>query len=173
MTELARPSSVRKHQAILEAAEQIFLRDGYLGANMDELAALSQVSKQTVYNHFGSKEALFIELVSTMTTLAGNQVHEEVPDPAAADELPTFLENYAERQLNAVLTPRILQLRRLVIYRVGAAQDFGRGIGRVLESAGDPQARAGSSFVVAMQYVHAVGAPRGCSVINFVVYDRV
>ena len=105
MTELARPSSVRKHQAILAAAEQVFLRDGYLGANMDELAALSQVSKQTVYKHFGSKEALFIELVSTMTTLAGNEVHDEVPDPAAADELPTFLEKYAERQLNAVLTP--------------------------------------------------------------------
>jgi TetR/AcrR family transcriptional regulator, mexJK operon transcriptional repressor len=91
MTELARPSSVRKHQAILEAAEQVFLRDGYLGANMDELAALSQVSKQTVYKHFGSKEALFIELVSAMTTLAGNQVHDEVPDPVAADELPAFL----------------------------------------------------------------------------------
>ena len=41
----------------------MFLRDGYLGANMDELAALSGVSKQTVYAHFGSKEALFVELV--------------------------------------------------------------------------------------------------------------
>ena len=92
MSELARPSSVRKHHAILEAAEQVFLHDGYLGANMDELAALSQVSKQTVYKHFGSKEALFIELVSTMTTLAGNELHDEVPDPTAADELPIFLE---------------------------------------------------------------------------------
>ena len=126
MTELARPSSVRKHQAILEAAEQIFLRDGYLGTNMDELAALSQVSKQTVYKHFGSKEALFIELVSTMTTLAGNQVHDQVPDPAAADELPTFLEHYAERQLNAVLTPRILQLRRLVIGEVARFPELGQ-----------------------------------------------
>jgi TetR/AcrR family transcriptional repressor of mexJK operon len=93
---------------------------------MDELAALSQVSKQTVYKHFGSKEALFIELVSTMTTLAGNQVHDEVPDPAAADELPTFLENYAERQLNAVLTPRILQLRRLVIGEVARFPELGQ-----------------------------------------------
>ena len=126
MTELARPSSVRKHQAILAAAEQVFLRDGYLGANMDELAALSQVSKQTVYKHFGSKEALFIELVSTMTTLAGNEVHDEVPDPAAADELPTFLEKYAERQLNAVLTPRILQLRRLVIGEVARFPELGQ-----------------------------------------------
>jgi AcrR family transcriptional regulator len=126
MTELARPSSVRKHQAILRAAERVFLRDGYLGANMDELAVMSQVSKQTVYKHFGSKEALFIELVSTMTTLAGNEVHDEVPDPAGADELPTFLEKYAERQLNAVLTPRILQLRRLVIGEVARFPELGQ-----------------------------------------------
>jgi TetR/AcrR family transcriptional repressor of mexJK operon len=126
VSELARPSSVRKHQAILEAAEQIFLRDGYLGANMDELAALSQVSKQTVYKHFGSKEALFIELVSTMTTLAGDELHDQVPDPTAVAELSTFLEKYAERQLNAVLTPRILQLRRLVIGEVARFPELGQ-----------------------------------------------
>ena len=55
--------SARKRQAILDAATDVFLRDGYLGTNMDEIAALSEVSKQTVYKHFASKEALFIEIV--------------------------------------------------------------------------------------------------------------
>lgn len=119
MTEILRPSSVRKRQAILGAAEAVFLRDGYQGANMDELAARSGVSKQTIYAHFGSKEALFVALVSSMTALAADEVHDEVPDPATRDELPTFLTDYAERQLTAVLTPRILQLRRLVIGEVG------------------------------------------------------
>jgi TetR/AcrR family transcriptional regulator, mexJK operon transcriptional repressor len=123
--EMVRPSSKRKHQAILTAAEQVFLRDGYVGANMDELAALSQVSKQTVYKHFGSKEALFIELVRSMTTVAGNNIHDEVPDPATVEELPQFLAMYAERQLNAVLTPRILQLRRLVIGEVARFPELG------------------------------------------------
>lgn len=122
---MIRPSSRRKHQAILTAAEQVFLRDGYVGANMDDLAALSQVSKQTVYKHFGSKEALFIELVRTMTTLAGNDVHDEVPDPATIEELSAFLADYAERQLTAVLTPRILQLRRLVIGEVTRFPELG------------------------------------------------
>jgi TetR/AcrR family transcriptional regulator, mexJK operon transcriptional repressor len=134
--EMLRPSSKRKHQAILAAAEQIFLRDGYFGANMDDLAVLSQVSKQTVYKHFGSKEALFIELVRTMTTLAGNDVHDEVPDPATAEELPEFLAAYAERQLTAVLTPRILQLRRLVI---GEATRFPE-LGEVLWESGPRRA---------------------------------
>jgi TetR/AcrR family transcriptional repressor of mexJK operon len=34
---------------------------------MDEIAALSRVLKQTIYKHFMSKEALFVEIVSSMT----------------------------------------------------------------------------------------------------------
>jgi AcrR family transcriptional regulator len=122
----ARPSSQRKHDAILAAAEVLFLRDGYAAANMDELAALSGVSKQTVYTHFGSKEALFVELVSTMTSLAGDAVHTDLPDPLGADDLPDFLQAYAERQLAVALTPRLLQLRRLVIGEVGRFPDLAR-----------------------------------------------
>ena len=128
MGETLRPSSARKKQAILDAAEVVFLRDGYLGANMDELAARSGVSKQTVYAHFGSKEALFVALVSAMTTAAGDEVHDPVPDPADRSELPDFLSAYAERQLTAVLTPRVLQLRRLVIGEVSRFPDLGRAL---------------------------------------------
>ena len=73
-------ASARKHRAILAAAEEMFLRSGYLGTNMDELAARSQVSKQTVYKHFGSKEALFVALVTSMTDAASSSVHNEIPD---------------------------------------------------------------------------------------------
>jgi TetR/AcrR family transcriptional regulator, mexJK operon transcriptional repressor len=116
MTDGLRPSSLRKRTAILEAAEQVFLRDGYLGANMDELTALSGVSKQTVYAHFGSKEALFVELVESMTRGAGDAVHtDDLPDPTSPADLRATLTDYAVRQLTAVLAPRILRLRRLVI----------------------------------------------------------
>ena len=91
----------------------MFLRSGYLGTNMDELAARSQVSKQTVYKHFGSKEALFVELVTSMTDAASSSVHNEIPDAAAAADVPDYLRHYAERQLAVVMTPRLLQLRRL------------------------------------------------------------
>ena len=72
--------SLRKRRAILEAATEVFLRSGYLGTNMDEIAALSEVSKQTVYKHFASKEALFVEIVTSMTGGAGDAVHNEVAD---------------------------------------------------------------------------------------------
>ncbi|MGL5860132.1 MAG: TetR/AcrR family transcriptional regulator, partial [Phycicoccus sp.] len=62
-----RPSSVAKRRRLLEAAETVFVRDGYRGASVDEVAALAGVSKQTLYAHFGSKEALFVEVVTAVT----------------------------------------------------------------------------------------------------------
>ena len=126
MSETLRPSSVRKRQAILDAAEQVFLRDGYLGANMDELAALSGVSKQTVYAHFGSKETLFVELVGSMTLAVGAELHLELAEPTSLDDLRQHLEEQAFRQLSAVMDPRILRLRRLAIAEALRFPDLGR-----------------------------------------------
>mgnify|MGYP006392031535 CR=1 FL=1 len=72
--------SARKHRAIMEAATTVFLRSGYLGTSMDEIAALAEVSKQTVYKHFGSKEQLFVELVTSMTVATGDPVGHERAD---------------------------------------------------------------------------------------------
>lgn len=110
--------SSRKRQAILQAATEIFLRSGYLGANMDEIAALSAVSKQTVYKHFISKEALFVEIVTSMTDAAGDAVRSETADLDETGDVADYLTAYAHRQLAVVVTPRIMQLRRLVIGEV-------------------------------------------------------
>ena len=53
-----------------------------------------------------------------MTNGAGDRVHNEIPDPADEAELVIYLQAYAERQLAIVMTPRLLQLRRLVIGEV-------------------------------------------------------
>ena len=111
-------ASSRKRQAILAAAEEVFLRSGYLGTNMDELAALALVSKQTIYKHFGSKEALFIEVVMSMTGEAGDLVQAESPTFESVESLTTYLYEYAHTQLTIVLTPHLMQLRRLVIGEV-------------------------------------------------------
>ncbi len=54
--------SARKHRLIMEAATAVFLKKGYLGASMDEVAATAGVSKQTVYKHFADKGRLFREI---------------------------------------------------------------------------------------------------------------
>ena len=118
--------SERKRQAVLAAATQTFLKSGYLGANMDEIAANSGVSKQTVYKNFGSKEALFIEIVSSMTGAADLRVHTAPAEPEDAAGLERFLFDYAYRQLSVVMTPQLMQLRRLVIGEVSRFPDLAR-----------------------------------------------
>lgn len=60
-----RPSRLtdRKRAAILEAAIDEFRSAGYEATSMDRIAARAEVSKRTVYNHFPSKEVLFIEIM--------------------------------------------------------------------------------------------------------------
>jgi AcrR family transcriptional regulator len=48
---------------LIEAARQEFCRDGFRGASVDRIAAAAGVAKQTFYNHFPTKEALFEETI--------------------------------------------------------------------------------------------------------------
>ena len=118
--------SERKHRAILEAASESFLAQGFLGTNMDVIAEEAKTSKQTVYKHFGSKEALFIEIVSSITDTAGDRISDvrpEITDGARAEDL---LQSYAERQLITVLDPKVLQLRRIVVGEAGRFPELAR-----------------------------------------------
>ena len=53
-----------KDMRILEAAEAIFSMYGYEKATLDEIIALADVGKGTVYKYFGNKEQLFYKLVA-------------------------------------------------------------------------------------------------------------
>jgi TetR/AcrR family transcriptional repressor of mexJK operon len=120
--------SARKRRAILDAATEVFLQKGYLATNMDEIAALAAVSKQTVYKNFPSKETLFVEIVSSVTNRASDRVHSEMPDLAEGEDIAEYLRRYAYRQLTVVLSPRVMQLRRLVIGEVGRFPELARAL---------------------------------------------
>src|SRR5882762_6560371 len=48
---------------LLQAAETIFVRDGYEGAELGEIAALAGRTKGAIYAQFKSKEDIFLALV--------------------------------------------------------------------------------------------------------------
>ncbi|MDT8900189.1 TetR/AcrR family transcriptional regulator [Anaeroselena agilis] len=52
-----------KRQQILEAAYAVFSRKGYHRATVDEIIALADTGKGTVYNYFNNKEQLFYTLI--------------------------------------------------------------------------------------------------------------
>ena len=120
------PRSVRKRRAILDAASEVFLRNGYLGTSMDEIAALARVSKQTVYKHFADKESLFTAIVGAAVDAAGDPVTAEATALADSDDLAADLTALARDQLGKVMQPRLMQLRRLVIGEAGRFPELGR-----------------------------------------------
>jgi len=117
-----------KRAAVLEAAAKIFLGGGYLGTSVDDIAAQAGVAKQTIYTYFSNKEALFAAMVSALSNEASDRVHNNVEEFSDSDDLQTYLVRYAVRQLKVVLTPRILQLRRLVIGEAGRFPELGAAL---------------------------------------------
>ncbi|AZM62809.1 TetR/AcrR family transcriptional regulator [Streptomyces sp. WAC 01420] len=70
------PSDLR----ILRAAKELFLADRYAGVSLERVAERAGLSRQTVYNRFGSKEAVFREMVRDHWSAFPG------PDPGADDE---------------------------------------------------------------------------------------
>jgi TetR/AcrR family transcriptional repressor of mexJK operon len=125
-TDLDEPRSARKRRAILDAATTLFLRNGYRGTSMDEIAAVARVSKQTVYKHFADKERLFSAIVTAAVDAAGDPVLEDATALADSDDLEADLRALARAQLERVMQPRLMQLRRLVIGEANRFPQLGR-----------------------------------------------
>lgn len=62
MAETEAPTAARR-AAILEAATGVFLRYGFKKTSMDDLARAAGLSRQGLYLHFATKDALFKEAV--------------------------------------------------------------------------------------------------------------
>ncbi len=60
-----RSKSEEKRAQILEAASELFLSHGFDQVTMILVAEKAQVSKQTVYSHFGSKDELFCAAIES------------------------------------------------------------------------------------------------------------
>jgi AcrR family transcriptional regulator len=63
-------------ELLLHAAEKIFVRDGYEGAELGEIAALAGRTKGAIYAHFKSKEDIFLALVEHHTLRYRTQMEE-------------------------------------------------------------------------------------------------
>ncbi len=99
----------QKRQAIVLAAKDLFLAQGYGLTSMDTLAQTAGVTKQTVYRYYPSKETLFAAVMQAIrqSDLAPYQFS----DGPIEDELI----RYGERLLEFHLRPEALGLYRLML----------------------------------------------------------
>jgi TetR/AcrR family transcriptional repressor of mexJK operon len=119
--------SERTRRAIIDAATEVFLQHGYVGATTDDVAARAAVSKQTLYKHFGDKQRLFAETVLERTVDVVDRLSESVTRSLHdAQDVQEALRELAGSFLHGLLQPDVLRLRRLVIAEAERFPDVGR-----------------------------------------------
>jgi len=92
----------RKVNQVLEGARTVFLRDGFEGASVDDIAKSASVSKATLYNYFPDKRILFIEVAKAECCR-----QEEATDKMIGMSAPPAeaLRLAAERMMRLFLSP--------------------------------------------------------------------
>lgn len=75
----------RKFDQVLAGAREVFLRDGFEGASVDDIARAASVSKATLYSYFPDKGALFSEMAEREVAAQARRMAAEI-DPAAPPE---------------------------------------------------------------------------------------
>jgi TetR/AcrR family transcriptional regulator, mexJK operon transcriptional repressor len=123
--------SARKRQAILYAARDLFLQRGYAGASMDELAALAEVSKVTIYKHFSDKHTLFVAVVTDAIDDAKAGSQNLVDQLGTSTDIEMDLRDFARQHVELVTQPHLVQMRRMIIAEANRFPDLARAWHRI------------------------------------------
>ena len=123
--------SARKRQAILYAARDLFLQRGYAGASMDEVAALAEVSKVTIYKHFSDKHTLFVAVVTDAIDDAKAGSQNLVDQLGTSTDIEMDLRDFARQHVELVTQPHLVQMRRMIIAEAHRFPDLARAWHRI------------------------------------------
>lgn len=112
--------SKTRRQRVLDAALELFTRDGYGDTLVDDIARASDTSKGGVYFHFPSKQVLFLSLLDEAARLLIDRIEramEAEPDPLARGDaaLRAVLQTFSGHRALA---------RLLLVDALGADREF-------------------------------------------------
>ncbi|WP_439598665.1 TetR/AcrR family transcriptional regulator [Falsiroseomonas sp.] len=124
------PETARRH-LLCEAATEVFMRDGYAAASMDDVARAAGMSKRTLYQFFPSKAALFEATVAA--ALAPLHVASELE---TEPDLRRALCGMLEAAAGHLLAPLQTGIFRLVIAEVKRSPEIAQATHRVLFNRG-------------------------------------
>jgi AcrR family transcriptional regulator len=112
-----------KSEQIRATATELFLRHGYDGVSVDEIVRTVGGSKTNIYNHFHSKEGLFVAIV---TTLCEEFLASFVTTDVAALGVEEGLRTLALALIRILLQDRHLAFQRLIIAETARFPALGR-----------------------------------------------
>jgi AcrR family transcriptional regulator len=81
-------AKARTRALVLDAAARTFARKGFTGASVEEIAEAAGFSIGAVYSNFGSKEQLFVELLSSRATGQVAEAERILAEEVAAGQSP-------------------------------------------------------------------------------------
>jgi AcrR family transcriptional regulator len=125
----------RKVAQVLEGARAIFMRDGFEGASVDEIAREAGVSKATLYSYFPDKRLLFLEVARGECCRQAEESSAMIACTAAPREVLTTA---ATRMVDFFLSDFGLRVFRICV----AESDRFPEIGREFYANGPALARA-------------------------------
>jgi TetR/AcrR family transcriptional repressor of mexJK operon len=124
-----RPLDAAKHRAILDTAARHFFNNGYAATSIEQVAADAGVSKVTIYNQFGDKQALFAAAVgSECEKIRGHFSLDAMPSGPIRKRLLAI----GEAMLAFLFRPEMIQFER----RIAAETEREPAIGAAFLEAG-------------------------------------
>jgi AcrR family transcriptional regulator len=112
-----------KSEQIRAKATELFLKHGYDGVSVDEIVRTVGGSKTNIYNHFHSKEGLFVDIVEGLCDeFLGSFVTVDVSARGVEEGLRTL----ALALLGILLQDRHLAFQRLIIAEAARFPALGR-----------------------------------------------
>jgi AcrR family transcriptional regulator len=116
-----RARALHKQRAIVDAAERLFLRDGFQATTIPAVAAEAGVSQETIYKTFGSKTGL-VRAIRERGLAGEGPVHAERRSNALQKEEPDprrVIEGWG--QLTIEVAPKVMPI--LLLVAAGATTD--------------------------------------------------
>ncbi len=148
----------QREQLILDVAGQVFARDGYHSASMDQIAAGADVSKPMVYAYFGSKEGLYVayidrtgrDLVERLSRTFGEDDPSAVRVRYRVQEFLGFIEQHRDgwrilfSEANSVrpVADEVAVLRGQIVHAVRRLVELGAAGATLAPGAADAAAHA-------------------------------
>jgi len=131
----------RKFAQVLDGAREIFLRTGFEGASVDDIARAAGVSKATLYSYFPDKRLLFMEVFRVECDRRTGAALDEIDFAAPAAEV---LRRAGRHLLTSLLSDFNLAVFRICVAEAERFPELGRAF---YESGPKPLRRQIAAFL--------------------------
>lgn len=113
----------RKFDQVVQGAREVFLRDGFEGASVDDIARAAGVSKATLYSYFPDKRLLFMEVA---TRQCQQQAQDSIDRIDVSQPPETVLSQVAHQFLGFIYSDMGQRIFRICVAESDRFPDLGR-----------------------------------------------